>query len=105
MVSKYVSQLIRDEAAGVLTHLWLVKRRLTPNCLQRGIGGGRDRLTQEMGGGGGGGEEDCHHQNHSCIKIGSDESYSNASLIAGEETVSTDNNNNNNNNILFLAPQ
>ena len=38
----------------------------------------------------------CHHQNHSCIKMGSDESHFNVSLIVRDkvttETVSTDHN-------------
>ena len=37
-------------------------------------GGGRGRLYTHRYTG-------CHHQNHSCIKIGSDESHSNVSLI------------------------
>ena len=36
----------------------------------------------------------CHHQNDSCIKMGSDESHFNVSLTEGQshETVSTDHN-------------
>ena len=34
----------------------------------------------------------CHHQNDFCIKMGSDESHFNVSLIVSHKTVSTDNN-------------
>ena len=38
----------------------------------------------------------CHHQNDSCIKMGSDESHFHVSLIVGDKvsnkTVSTDHN-------------
>ena len=57
-----------------------------------------------MGGGGSGGGErgkiiylslHCHHQNDSCIKMGSDESHFNVSLNCegqSHKTVSTDHN-------------
>ena len=65
------------------------------------MGGWRGRV---WGGGGGGvwrwGKREiiylslhCHHQNDSCIKMGSDESHFNASLIVRDIfTVSTDHN-------------
>ena len=34
----------------------------------------------------------CHHQNCSCIKMGSDESHFNVSLIVSHKTVSTNHN-------------
>ena len=47
-----------------------------------------------MGGGGGGGKREiiymslhCHHQNHSCIKMGSDESHFNVSLILKDKVT------------------
>ena len=45
------------------------------------------------GGGGGGGKEiiylslHCHHQNDSCIKIGSDNSHFNVSLIVRDKVI------------------
>ena len=51
------------------------------------------------GGGGGGGKIiylslNCHHQNDSCIKMGSDESHFNVSLIVRDKVtrLSTDHN-------------
>ena len=45
-----------------------------------------------MGGGVGGGEREiiylhCHHQNDSCIKMGSDESHVNVSLIVRDKVT------------------
>ena len=34
----------------------------------------------------------CHHQNDFCIKVGSDESHFNVSLIVRDKTVSIDHN-------------
>ena len=52
----------------------------------------RDREKAGGGGGGGaGGRGDyihCHHQNDSCIKIGSDESHFNVSLIVRDKVTS-----------------
>ena len=45
------------------------------------------------GGGGGGGEYTyplrCHHRNDSCIKMGSDESHFNVSLIVRDKATNT----------------
>ena len=58
---------------------------LTPSCLQRSTGVDRDT------GGGGGGRLNlslhCHHQNDSCIKVGSDESHFNVSLIMKDKVT------------------
>ena len=79
---------------------WLVwLTGLTPNCLRRGPGldpdlqswveegGYKWRLYLTL---------HCHHLDHSCIKMGSDESRFNVSLIVRDKvtikTVSTDHN-------------
>ena len=59
-------------------------------------------MAEGYGGGGGGGEMGiiylslhCHHQNDSCIKIGSDKSHFNVSVGSDEQshkTVSTNHN-------------
>ena len=55
---------------------------------------GRGEEEREYGGGGGGERErllylslHCHHQNDSCIKIGSDESHFNVSLIVRDKVT------------------
>ena len=57
------------------------------SCLQRATV--RDWDPQEVGGGGGGGYVmlQCHHQNDSCIKMGSYESQFNVSLIVGDNCI------------------
>ena len=50
-------------------------------------------LIRDAGGGGGGGggiiylSLHCHHQNDSCIKMGSDESHFNVSLIVRDKVA------------------
>ena len=58
-----------------------------------GGGGGGEGVMEVRWGGGGGGEgrllnlsRHCHHQNDSCIRMGSDESHFNVSLIVTEKS-------------------
>ena len=57
-----------------------------PNCLRRGsgvdrdltLGGGRGRIYLKL---------HCHHHNDSCMKMGSDESHFNVSLIVRDKVT------------------
>ena len=72
-----VARLVQTVCVFVV---FCVETSLTPGCFQRGTGGDRDPRRW------GKGETayrytHCHHQNDSCIKMGTDKSYFHAALI------------------------
>ena len=91
-----VSYFLHSIPADGGPQLWIIARFgagnfgcLTPSCLRRGTV--LDRDPRKVGVGGGGRELylalHCHHQNHSCIQMGSDESHFNVSLITRSEVT------------------